>query len=70
MLDWSQIRELIWQARRDGLVMIFDALVTNVTTHWWFGPLLLVILLTLTGKAWFKLLRYLGGTFARGYSGN
>lgn len=70
MLDWSQLRELIWEARRDGLVIVFNALFTNVLTHWWFGPLLLVILLTLTGKSWFKVLRYVAGTFARGYSSN
>ena len=70
MFDWSQFRDLMWEGRWDALVMIFNALVTNVTTYWWFGPLLLVIFLTMTRKAWLRLLRYVGVTFARGYSSN
>ena len=68
MIDWSQLRNMMWEGRWDALVMIFQAVVTNVTTHWWFGPLLLFILLTTTRRAWIRLLRYVGSTFARGYS--
>lgn len=48
--------------------MIFQATVVNVHTYWWFGPLLMVIVLPTTRKAWLRLLRYVATTFTRGYS--
>lgn len=66
MIDWSQLRDMMWEARWDGLVIIGQALWTNVLTHWWFGPLLLLIIATLSRKAWMRLARYIGTTFVRG----
>ena len=68
MFDWSQLRDLMWEGRWDALVMVFNALATNVTPYWWFGPLLVLISVTASRRAWLRLLRYVGVTFARGYS--
>jgi hypothetical protein len=70
MLDWSQLRDLMWEARWDGLVVLAQALWSNVLTHWWFGPLLMAIALTATRRAWIGLLRYVGMSWARGGSSN
>ena len=70
MFDWSQLRDLMWEGRWDALVMIFNALVTNVTTYWWFGPLLLLIAVTASRRAWLRLIRYIGITFARSHAGS
>lgn len=70
MIDGSELRDLIWEARWDALGVIAQAVWTNVLTHWWFGPLLLVVLLTLTRKAWVRLLRQIGVTFIRGHRGD
>ena len=68
MFDWSQMRDLIWEARWDGLVMLAQALWINVLTHWWFGPLLVVVMLTASRKAWMRLIRYIGVAYVRGSS--
>jgi hypothetical protein len=70
VFDWSQLRDLIWEGRWDALVMIFHALVTDVMTYWWFGPLLVVILLTGTRKGWMRLLRYVGSTYIHSHAGH
>lgn len=66
MLDWTQLRDLLWEARWDGVVVLAQAIWTNVLTHWWFGPLLLVIAVTGTRKSWLRLLRYMGTAYVRG----
>ena len=70
MFDWSQLRDLMWEARWDGIVMLGQALMTNIATHWWFGPLLVVIALSASRRAWLRLIRYVGMTFARSHAGN
>lgn len=68
MFDWSLWRDLIWEARLDGLVLLGQALWTNVVTHWWFGPLLALIAISVTRKAWLGLLRFVGLAVVRGRS--
>lgn len=70
MFDWSQLRDLIWQGRWDALVMFGQAIMTNIATHWWFGPLLVIIGVTASRRAWLRLIRYIGITFARSHAGN
>ena len=38
-----QLRELLWDARWDAVVMFSNAVVTNVGIHWWLAPLLIFI---------------------------
>lgn len=47
-IDWYQ---LLWDGRWTALEILWNAVVVNVTTHWWFGPLLLVILVSAAWKA-------------------
>ncbi len=69
MIDWSQLRDMLWEARWDGLVTVAQAIWANVLAHWWCGPLLMAILLGLSRRAWVRLIRYVGITFVRGTSG-
>lgn len=41
-IDWYQ---LLWDGRWTALEILWSAVVVSVTSHWWFGPLLLVIVL-------------------------
>lgn len=66
MLDWLWLRDLIWEARWDGLVILAQAVWDTVMAHWWFGPLLIVIAVTCTRRAWVRLIRHVGITFIRG----
>lgn len=70
MFDWSQLRDLMWEARWDAVVTIWQAIIANVVAHWWFGPLLVVIGVTVSRRAWLRLIRYIGVTFARSHAGN
>jgi len=70
VFDWSQLRELIWEARWEALVMFARAIVSAVAAHWWFGPLLLLVGATASRRAWLRLVRYIGLAFARSHSGS
>lgn len=59
-IDWSQ---LMWQGRWDGLVLIWNAIVTDVLTIWWFGPLLLILLFAAGRKGIFRLVSYVARAF-------
>lgn len=59
-IDWSQ---LLWQGRWDGLVIIWNAVVIDVTAYWWFGPLLFVLLLAAGRKGIFRLATYVARVF-------
>jgi hypothetical protein len=67
MFDWSQFRDLLWEARWDAVVMLGQAILNNIVTYWWFGPLLLVIAITATRRAWLRLLRFIGVPFLRSH---
>ncbi len=66
MFDWSQIRDLAWEARWDAIVLVAQAIWLNLLAHWWFGPMILVILMTSSRKAWLRLIRFVGVGFVRG----
>jgi hypothetical protein len=57
MIDWLQLRELMWEARWDAVVMIVQSILTNVASHWWFGPLMVFIGVAASRRAWLRLLR-------------
>ncbi|ANJ25779.1 hypothetical protein [Agromyces aureus] len=65
-IDWQQ---LIWDARWTALELLWNAFVLNVAAHWWFGPLV-VVLLILAG--WKKLARvgvYIARAFGHTHAG-
>lgn len=70
MFDWSQLRELMWDARWDAVVMFSNAVVTNVGIHWWFGPLFVLLGVTACRRVWLKGLRFVFVTFARSHGGD
>lgn len=54
---------LIWQGRWEALVMIWHAIVTDVQSIWWFGPLLIVILIAAGRKGIVRLVSYVARVF-------
>ena len=54
-IDWSQV---MWQGRWEALVIIWNAIVTDVQSIWWFGPLLLLLLITASRKGLLRLGAY------------
>ncbi len=58
--DWS---ELVRQGRWDALAIIWNAIVVNVTAYWWFGPLLIVLLVTAGRRGILRLIAYVARAF-------
>lgn len=57
--------QMIWDGRWMALEMFWNGIVMYATTFWWFGPLLVFILLA---AGWRKVLRlgaHIGHVFAR-----
>lgn len=65
MIDFDPIRDTMWQARWDGLVLIWQAIWASVLAHWWFGPVLLVALITAGRRKLLRLARGIGTAFLR-----
>lgn len=59
-IDWSH---LFWQGRWDALVLIWNAIMADVMTYWWFGPLVLVLLATVGRKQFRRLASYMARVF-------
>jgi hypothetical protein len=60
----------MWEGRWDAVVVVARALWTNVLDYWWSGPVLVVILLAVSRRAWFRLVRFIGVSFVRGGTGD
>lgn len=60
-INWS---ELIWQGRLDGLGILWDAILINVATYWWFGPLMGLLIVAAGWKGVTKLAAYIARVFA------
>lgn len=59
-IDWSH---LIWEGRWQGLVIIWHAVVTDVRTLWWFGPLLVLGVVTAGKKRIFRFVKAAASVF-------
>ncbi len=55
-IDWIH---LMWQGRWEALVMIWNAIVTDIQTIWWFGPLLIVLMIAAGRKGIVRLASYI-----------
>ncbi len=66
MFDGSSLRDLVWEGRWDGVVMLAQGIWSNVLTHWWFGPLLAVLILTASSKALLRMAKFVGLAYIRG----
>ena len=54
-IDWVH---MMWEGRWQALVMIWNAVVTDVRSIWWFGPLLLLLLVAAGRKGLPRLAAY------------
>jgi hypothetical protein len=68
MIDWSNLRETIWDARWDFLDTIARSLWRVSLDNPWMFAVWAILLLALTRRGWSKLLGYVGGTFVRSHS--
>lgn len=66
MIDWSDLRDRIWEERWNSLLLLWDGLWVAAAANWWVGPLFVVVVATLGRKKLSKLLREIGVTFVRG----
>lgn len=63
-------RGLIWEGRWTALEMLWNAVVINVTNYWWFGPLLLVIMMSTRWKELARFGAYVARAFAHSQGGS
>ena len=51
-VDW---RQLIWDGRWAALEIFWNAVLINVAAHWWFAPLVVIIVIS---AGWKKIARF------------
>jgi hypothetical protein len=61
-IDWSH---LIWEGRWQALVIYWHALVTDARTLWWFGPLMVLVVVTAGKKRVLRVVKAVAGVFFR-----
>ena len=66
MIDAGELRDLMFQARWDGLVLVLQGVVSAVVEQPWIAAVIVLAIVTSTRKAWIRLLRYLGMSYYRG----
>ena len=59
-INWS---ELIWQGRWDALGILWNAILIDIASHWWFGPLLLMVVVAAGWKGIARLGAYVARVF-------
>jgi len=64
--DLLDVRGWILEGRWDALVMLWNAGITAAGQHWWFGPLMITIVVLARRRAWKRLARFVFGTYVRG----
>ncbi|QHO70339.1 hypothetical protein BHD05_12465 [Marisediminicola antarctica] len=66
MIDAGDLRDLMLQARWDGLVLVFQGIVAAVAERPWIAGVIVLVIVTASRKAWIRLLRYAGMSYYRG----
>jgi hypothetical protein len=66
MIDAGELRDLVFQARWDGLVLVFQGVVTAIAAQPWIAVVIVLVIVTASRKAWIRLLRYVGMSYYRG----
>jgi len=61
----EDLRDIYWDARWEGLVMFGEAIWSAALANWWVGPIIVVLALTATRRAWLRLFGRVAGTYAR-----
>lgn len=64
-IDWSHV---LWQGRWEGLVLLFNAVVLDARTIWWFGPLVVLLLVFAGRKGIVRLIAYVAKVFVHSHS--
>lgn len=59
-VDWSHV---LWQGRWEGLVLLWTAICTDAHEIWWFGPLLIVLVIAAGLKGILRLGAYVAKVF-------
>ncbi|KAF2414676.1 hypothetical protein B1729_03605 [Microbacterium sp. B35-04] len=60
-IDWSG---LIWESRWTALEILWNSIIVNIATHWWFGPLLFLLLVAAGWNGLVRLGLYVARVFA------
>jgi len=66
-IDWMH---LLWQGRWEALVLIWNGVVTDVEKIWWFGPLMVLVLVVVGRRAIVRLVAYIARVFVHAHSGS
>lgn len=66
--DVADVRGWILEGRWDALVILWNAGITAAGQHWWFGPLVITLVVVAGRRAWIRLARFVVGTYLRGGS--
>lgn len=67
MFEPDEVRDIYWDARWDAVEMLAHALWTSIVTNWWVGPVILIVAVTATRRAWLRLFRHVSGTYMRSH---
>lgn len=59
---------MIWEARWEALVTFWRAILIDVRTFWWFGPVLFVMIATVNLKKLLGFATYVGRVFVHTHS--
>ena len=65
-IDWHQ---LIWDGRWAALEFFWTAVVVNVAAHWWFGPLMVIIVISAGRKKIVRFGAYVARVFGHAEGG-
>ena len=63
--DWSRF---LWQGRWDGLLLLFNVVVLDARTIWWFGPLVVLLFFFAGRKVIARLIAYVANVFVHSHS--
>lgn len=67
-VDVIDVRGWIWEGRWDALVILWNAGIAAAGQHWWFGPLVIAVVVLAGRRAWMRLARFVLGVYLRGGS--
>jgi hypothetical protein len=59
--------QAIWDGRWMALEMMWAGVVTSASTHWWFGPLFILLIVTAGRKKIANMLGYISQVFWRSH---
>lgn len=67
MIDGSELRDMMWDGRWDGIVMFAKGAWQASLVNPWMFVVWGLVLLSLICLGWMKLIRFVGGKFVRSH---